>query len=924
MNRLALALALAGALTVVGCGKREPTEAARTAKAQSGKDASMSPARIEAKSRVQSQPNSGEARFQLGKLLLGDGEAAPALVELQRALEFKYPEDQVLPLVAEAMVLSGQARKVIEAYADKTLNDAEAHARLQAAVAHALAATGEMDRAGTVVAAALTKAPKSAPALLIKARLQAAANDNSGGLATLDVLLAAHPSYHEAWALKGELLLRSPTGAKQAIEAFNKALEAKPDQVFSHSALVSLYLSQGDIDSARKAFAKLQKLAPKHPTTALFDAHLAYASGDHARARDIYLALLRALPENVNVLLSAGENELRLNAAQQAEAYFAKAVSLAPRNALARRLLAQAQIKLGQATKAQLTLAPLLDDPNASAEVLAIAAQARLMSGDAKAADALYTRLAQLKPVDPRLRTVVATANFGKASDDVVFSELGAIAAEDAGTTADMALISAHMRRQQPEPALQALANLERKRPGNAFVHQLRGQVLVMKGDKAGARKSFESALSVDANYFPAVAAMAALDVLEQKPDAARNRLADVVKKQPKNAQALLALAELAGQQGAPRAEVLKQLEAAAKAAPTDVDIRTALISNHFNANDFEAALVAAQAASTAIPESLELLELLARCQLRLQQASQALTTYGKIASLNPKSPRAFVGMADVHLAGNDLDAAQRNINKALELSPDLPESMGQAIMVALRKRQPATALEIARKVQTIRPTQAEGFLLEGQIEMERGNWDGAASALRKSLDKVASGPAAIKLHHVLLRANKAAEANNLTDNWLKAHPQDTQFRFYLGDLAQGKGDPATAERRYQEVLDIEPNHVLALNNLAMLLVQQKKPGATALAERALRSAPDQPSLLDTLAQALAADNKLPKAIEAQRRAVSLAPDEGVLRLGLAKLLIQSGDKAQAKGELDKLAAMGAKFSQQAEVKQLRDSLGAR
>jgi Flp pilus assembly protein TadD len=309
---------------------------------------------------------------------------------------------------------------------------------------------------------------------------------------------------------------------------------------------------------------------------------------------------------------------------------------------------------------------------------------------------------------------------------------------------------------------------------------------------------------------------------------------------------------------------------------------------------------------------------------MRLQQTSQALATYGKIATLNPRSPRAYVGMADIQLAGNDLDAAQRNIDKALELSPNLPEAMAQAIMVALRKRQPAAALEIARKVQALRPAQAEGYLLEGQIEMERGNWDGAAAALRKSLDKASPGPAVIKLHHVLLRGNKAAEANSLGDSWLKNHPEDTQFLFYLGDLAQVKGDAVTAERRYRQILDIDPNHVLTLNNLAMLLVQQKQSGATELAERALRAAPDQPSLLDTLAQALAADNKLPKAIEAQKRAVALAADEGALRLGLARLLVQSGDKAQAKAELDKLAALGAKFNQQAEVKRLRDGLATR
>jgi hypothetical protein len=46
------------------------------------------------------------------------------------------------------------------------------------------------------------------------------------------------------------------------------------------------------------------------------------------------------------------------------------------------------------------------------------------------------------------------------------------------------------------------------------------------------------------------------------------------------------------------------------------------------------------------------------------------------------------------------------------------------------------------------------------------------------------------------------------------------------------------------------------------------------------------------------------------------------MRLALAKLLLQAGEKAKAKAELDRLAALGAGFKQQDEVARLLKSLG--
>ena len=69
-------------------------------------------------------------------------------------------------------------------------------------------------------------------------------------------------------------------------------------------------------------------------------------------------------------------------------------------------------------------------------------------------------------------------------------------------------------------------------------------------------------------------------------------------------------------------------------------------------------------------------------------------------------------------------------------------------------------------------------------------------------------------------------------------------------------------------------------------------------------------------------EGKLDDAVDTQKKAVAGAPAAPDLRLTLAKLMIQAGDRAKAKAELNKLALMGPAYPQQAEVRQLLQTLG--
>src|SRR5205814_7487149 len=140
-------------------------------------------------------------------------------------------------------------------------------------------------------------------------------------------------------------------------------------------------------------------------------------------------------------------------------------------------------------------------------------------------------------------------------------------------------------------------------------VHDLRARVYMQRKDAAGARKSFEKALALNPAYLPAAANLAALDMLDNKPDAAKARLEAVLKADPKSAQALLGLAEIKRRTGGSRQEVAKLIADAVKANPADREPRLVLIEHHLSIGDTKAAVSAAQAGVAAIPNDPQLLE---------------------------------------------------------------------------------------------------------------------------------------------------------------------------------------------------------------------------------------------------------------------------------------------------------------------------
>jgi cellulose synthase operon protein C len=909
---------VASAAMSLGCSGNDPERLLASARGYLARGDARA-AVLELKTALQERPDWAAARFVLGQTLLETGEPVLAAVELRKAFELKHAPAEVVPLLATAMVQHGQHRQALAEFDRLALDPAPAQAALRTAMGLAHLANGSVPRAEVAFTHALELDPAHAPAAVALARLMAVRGDRDAAMKAVDALVAAGHADADAWVLKGDLLAARRTDVAGAVDAYRKAISLSKAHFAAHGGIVTLHLAQRDIPSAAAQVADLQKLQPQHPTTTYLRAQVAYAANDYKPAKELVGVLLKGAPENAQVNHLAGAIEVAAGSPEQARTYLTKSLQAAPGNAVTRRLLATAMLRLGDTSKIMGVLEPLLAQVPPDSGALAIAGEAHLQNGELDAASAMFAKAAQANPIAAN-QTAVARARLIKGDAAGALADLQQIAANDSGTVADLELVNSQLRRRDFKAALAAIDALERKLPDKPLPSHLRAvaHLGVKRNDLA--RASFEKALSYDPTYFPATAGLAGLDVQTKQFDAAQQRFEAVLKTQPGHLRAMLALAQVRARNGATPQQVVDLIASAARLNPSQPAAHLALVGHHLSARQNDLALVAAQRADAAIPNHAAILDALGRSQIAAGQSNQALTTFNKLAALQPDQPLAHLRVAGANLAAKDNDAAIRSLERAAALKPDAPTLL-RLFALQLQAGRTREALALARDIQKHQPMQSIGFVLEGDALRRLEDDAGALAAYRRGLTKSAPVTAATRLHAMLSATGKTAQAAELVQTWSKEHPEDIAFALYLGDRAIAAADYPNAELAYRRALALKSDNVVAMNNLAWLMAKANKPGAVELAQRATSLQPDQPILMDTLALALAAEQQIDKALDVQKKAVALAPENPVLKLGLARLHLQAGQKKQARELLEPLDKLGEQFRDHAEVKRLLATL---
>ncbi|HYP67249.1 MAG TPA: XrtA/PEP-CTERM system TPR-repeat protein PrsT, partial [Thiobacillaceae bacterium] len=588
----------------------------------------------------------------------------------------------------------------------------------------------------------------------------------------------------------------------------------------------------------------------------------------------------------------------------------------APANALARKLLAATELKLGNGAKAEEILIPLAPEKSNDPTVLALMGEIRLRAKDYTKAEQYLERAFSLAP-NPALRTDLALTRLAQGDSERSMADLEAASAASPGfVKADSVLIAAFLGKKEYDQALEAIARLEKKLPNSPVTFNLKGVAYLGKNDETTARANFERALALQPGYFPAAANLAQLDLKGGNAQAAKRRFETVLVNDKSSLPAMLALANLA-QRDRREAEYVSWLERAAKVAPSAAQPRLLLARYYIAKREPAKALTLAYAISAANPGSAEILDVLGSAQLAAGERDNALATYRKLVAAAPSSPLAYYRLANAQLAAKQADEARRSLKRALELKPDFIDAQESLTALEIATGRFAEAIALAQHTQQRFPRLPAGFALEGDAWMAQKQYPKAASLYEAARQRGPSGLLAIKLDRAYTLAGKPGEGEMPLLQWLKDHPEDAPTRLYYAGSLAGRGQRKPAIEQYQLLLRRNPGDVVALNNLASAMQEEHDPRALGYAEQAYKLQPGNPGVLDTLGWILVGQGQASRGIDLLRQALSKAPDSAVLQYHLAAALAQSGDKERAKAELQRLLDSGVSFPQEQEARSL-------
>jgi len=874
------------------------------------------------KSLLQQDAKDFEARRALGRLYLATNAPKLALKELRRAspLREQYPD---LDLdIARAQLALGAHREALAALRSYRGPPGGEIAALEAT---ARAALGEKDEAKKVLASATEREPATGSLHLATARLALSERDFDGALAAVDKALAATPdadaaATRTARLLKGQILLAAQRPA-DAVAEFEQVTATKSDDVEGLAGLAEALLVQQRLDEATPVVERLRKAAPKPMGTRLLQGWLAYAKGDLSAADTALAEVLVAAPTHPGALLMAADSAFRQDKFAQAESLLGTFRKQYPDHLPADRLLAAVLLKQRRAPEAIALLEPVAAAADADAGTHALLGHAYFEAGDAKKGEAALAAAQRLAPDSTVLKAQRAVGRLMAGGGAGELDELEAIvdaAPEAAGPR--QALTFMQLLGGDKDAALASARALVALRPKDPMAHNLLGVAAAEAGDETAARGALEKALAIDPAFAPALSTLGLLELRANHPAEGRARLEAALAADKRHAPAAMALAALASAEGR-EADADAILERFIADAPQASEPRWALAVRRLRAGARDAALALADDARQIAPALPRNRLLWSYVRLGAGKAEDAYTELAALHAEQPADSAVAVLYGDAARGAQHPDEARKAYARAVELTPTAVEPWRGLFALALEAGDVDAATDAVAKLRALGPTLPDGDAAAAALALQQGRTVDARAALQAAFDKNPVTGRLLQLVEVERASGEKAAAQARLDAWLEAHPADLVAREARGMSALQDGDLAGARDAFESLLKAQPNHAVALNNLAWLYDEAGDPRALDYAEKARARLPESPEAADTLGWILVRQGKVQRGLKLIEQAKARLDQHPSVHWHHAWALDAAGEKAAALDSVERLLEKHPQFPERADAERLRSRL---
>ena len=301
----------------------------------------------------------------------------------------------------------------------------------------------------------------------------------------------------------------------------------------------------------------------------------------------------------------------------------------------------------------------------------------------------------------------------------------------------------------------------------------------------------------------------------------------------------------------------------------------------------------------------------LARMLLAMRDVPGATASYEAVLRINPDSYDAHLELGRLKSATGETAPAIKEVETAAALNPKAPEPRQVLAEIYLRTGKSDQAAAQYRAILAADPANKENRDRLISLYLARRSFEDAAREAEVGLKQ---SPTDTGLQVLLARAHegqgRTGEAVAILEAAAAKDTISPEPLMALGDLRFQKGEYLSALKMYEEALTRSPDHVAAMNNIALLIADHgyDMGRAAELASRLYTRYPKEPAVADTMGWVLFKQGKLDQALPLLQFAAASVPDNPAHRYHYGAALLKAGQSSAGRQELETALKLSGNF----------------
>jgi tetratricopeptide (TPR) repeat protein len=673
---------------------------------------------------------------------------------------------------------------------------------------------------------------------------------------------------------------------REAFSSYKKAAELDPNNQKAQMALARFYLVTKQYEDVIQLTQAQIDRNPDDTEAIILNASAYAAKKDMAQATKVLNDMLAKHPDNVGGYMHLGIFLLSQKNIEGAREQFEKALKVDPKSIDARRAMAQYYIMKKDPAKAESEFKAAVDSNPESLPAIQALAEFYVGQHDIGKAEPLFQKMVTISKSNTKYRMVLGRFYHSNGKLEEAKSTYQGLATEKPDfLPAKFQLAEIAFLQGKPEEAERIANEVLKDRPKEPGALIVRARALLIRpGNAQKAIEDLEVAQKAESRL-PMLHYLLGVAYAQMgNQQRAQSSFEEAIKIDENMVLAHLALAEQSLRRGQP--------DAAINYANNVLKIRPQQ------------------------PDALLVLGTAYGAQGNTAKSQAALDEFARVA---PNSAQGPLRLGMLALSRKQLDVAEKNFRRALEMNPKQNEAMESLVNVLLLQKK-ADKAEALIKERLAQEKSAFLYNLLGKLYAQTGRYEDAISNLNQARRIDPQNTTSLELlASVYMRQKSADKALLQYEQATKERPSDPGIWIMYGLLNEHVGKTDVARTAYEKALELQPNAGTAANNLAWIYAQEGKDmdRALDLARRAKIALPEAPMVSDTLAWIYYKRQLYDSALPLMQEAVKAAPENGKYRYHLAAILNGQGKKDLAKAEMSRALKLDAELRNTPEVKQL-------